>query len=380
MKIIKKTYSPTVVFFGFDTLVKMRDLIGSNKKILVISSSRGKKIFKKSIKKNLSFSNKIEYINTINSYPSVSIINLLFKKLFKKKYDFIIGYGGGSVLDTTKIIKSYLAIEKKINLRDLIIGIKNLKERHKIKLLLIPTTSGTGSEVTSFATVWDLKNKKKLSISSDKLYPNFSIVDPSTTADIDYKNRLFTGLDAINQLFDSYWSKSCNYESKILASKGIQIGMRSIIKLKENKFNFRSRLDIAKASLLSGFCISKTKTSVCHSISYPLTLFYSVPHGLACFFTTLAVFDYINSKKNNFFDPIFKNTKYKNINDLRSDLIKIYKKHNLISKMQSYVGNLKNLKNLTKFMLTNERSENFCLPITELTIKEILEKSYNKNY
>lgn len=380
MKIIKKLYSPTVVFFGFNTLVKIRNLIGSNKKILVISSSRGQKIFKKVVKKNLDFSNKIDYINKINSYPSVSIINLLFKKFFKKKYDFIIGYGGGSVLDSAKIIKSYLVIEKKIKIKDLIIGIKNLEEKNKIKLLLIPTTSGTGSEVTSFATVWDLKNKKKLSINSDKLYADFSIVDPSTTVDIDYKNRLFTGLDAINQLFDSYWSKSCNYESKILASKGIQIGMEAIIKLKKNKFNFRSRLDIAKASLLSGFCISKTRTSVCHSISYPLTLFYKIPHGLACFFTTLAVFDYVNSNKNKFFEPIFKNTKYKNINDLRSDLIKIYKQHNLISKIKSYVGNLKNLKNLIKFMFTNGRFDNFCLPITELTIKEILEKSFNKNY
>lgn len=379
MKIIKKLYSPTKVYFGINTLSKIKSLIGSNKKILVITSKRGHKIFKEEIQKNLNSSNKVEYINQINGYPSTLIVDSLFKKFFKKKYDFIIGYGGGSVLDFAKVIKSYSSLDKKIKIKDLILKINNLKEKKKIKLLLIPTTSGTGSEVTSFATVWDLKNKKKLSLNSNQLYSDYAIVDPSTTINLDYENRLFTGLDAINQLFDSYWNKNSNYNSKILASKGIELGINAILNLSKNNFDDQSRLDISKASLLSGFCISKTRTSICHSISYPLTSFYNVPHGLACFFTTLAVFDYINLSENGVFDLMIKNSKFKNVKDIRSKLIKIYKKHYVINKIKNYVGNFQNIKKLTKLMFTKGRSDNFCLPLSELIVREILYKSYNQN-
>ena len=376
MRIIKKIYSPTKVYFGVNTLSKIKSLIGSNKKILVITSKRGHKLFKEEIKKNLNLSNKIEYSSQINSYPSTLTIDSLFKKFFKKKYDFILGYGGGSVLDFAKIIKSYLSIDKKIKIKDLILNINNLKERKKIKLVLIPTTSGTGSEVTSFATVWDVKNKKKLSLNSNKLYSDYAIVDPTTTINLDYENRLFTGLDAINQLFDSYWSKNSNYNSKILASNGIQLGINAMLSLNKNHFDTQSRSDISKASLLSGFCIAKTKTSICHSISYPLTSFYNVPHGLACFFTTLAVFDYVNLYKKKAFDIMIKNTKYKDLNDLRLDLIKIYKKHSVISTLKNYVVNFQNINKLSKLMFTKGRSDNFCLPMTEQIVKKIIYKSY----
>ena len=227
MKLVKKNYSPTKVYFGSNSLLKINSLLGSKKKVLVITSKRGGKLFKKEIKKNLNLKNKYEFIDKINSYPSASIVDYFFKKIFKKKFDFILGYGGGSVLDFAKIVKAYLSINKKINIKNLILKIDDFEEKHKIKLLLIPTTSGTGSEVTSFATVWDIKTKKKLSLNSKKLFADYAIVDPNSTININYENRLFTGLDAINQLFDSYWNKNSNYKWKVLATKGVQLGIDS---------------------------------------------------------------------------------------------------------------------------------------------------------
>ncbi len=376
MKIVKKIYSPTKVFFGVNSLKKIKTLVGMNKKILVITSKRGQKIFKEEIKNYLNTLNKIDYINQINGYPTTQMVDSLFKKFFKKKYDIVIGFGGGSVLDFAKIIKSYLSINKYIKIKDLILKIDKFKKKKKIKLLLIPTTSGTGSEVTSFATVWDVNNKKKLSLNSNQLFSDYAIVDPSTTININYENRLFTGLDAINQLFDSYWNKNSNYKSKILASKGIQLGVEAILNLDKTKFDVKSRINISKASLLSGFCISKTRTSICHSISYPLTSFYNVPHGLACFFTTLSVFDYINLNKKGVFDLMIKNSKFKSVKDIRFNLTKIYKKHRVLNKIKNYVGNFRNVKKLTKLMFTKGRSDNFCLPLSELIVRDILTKSY----
>ena len=80
MKIIKKLNSPTKVYFGINTLPKIKSLIGSKKKILVITSKRGHKIFKEEIKKNINSSNKVEYISRINGYPSTLTVDSLFKK------------------------------------------------------------------------------------------------------------------------------------------------------------------------------------------------------------------------------------------------------------------------------------------------------------
>ena len=78
MKLVKKNYSPTKVYFGSNSLLKINSLLGSKKKVLVITSQRGGKLFKKEIKKNLNLKNKYEFINKINSYPSASIIDFFF--------------------------------------------------------------------------------------------------------------------------------------------------------------------------------------------------------------------------------------------------------------------------------------------------------------
>lgn len=380
MEIIKKFNNPTKTFYGLKSINKISNVVGLNKKILVITSKRGGKLFQKKITNILNSQNKIYFLDKINSYPSTTIVDSLFKKFFNKHYDFIIGYGGGSVLDFSKILKSYLSLKKKIDIKRLIKNIDNLKKKNDIKLILVPTTSGTGSEVTPFATVWDLKNKKKLSLNSNLLYANYAFVDPETTEHLDYENRLFTGLDAINQLFDSYWNKNSNYSSKLLASKGIELGVKSIINLNQNNFNIVNRSKISKASLISGFCISKTRTSLCHSISYPLTSIYNVPHGLACFFSTLAVFDLINSQKKNFFKTILNNTNFKNTKSLRFHLSKIYKNHLVIKKVKKYVGSVENAEKLIKLMFTKGRSDNFCLPVSEALIKKVLHKSFEQKF
>ena len=380
MEIIKKLNNPTKTFFGLKSINKISKVVGLNKKILVITSKRGGKLFQKQITNIINSQNKIYFLDKINSYPSTTIVDSLFKKFFNKQYDFIIGYGGGSVLDFSKILKSYLSLKKKIDIKSLIENIDNLKKKNDIKLILIPTTSGTGSEVTPFATIWDLKNKKKLSLNSNLLYANYAFVDPETTENLEYENRLFTGLDAINQLFDSYWNKNANYSSKLLASKGIELGVKAITNLNQNNFSIINRTKISKASLISGFCISKTRTSLCHSISYPLTSVYNVPHGLACFFSTLAVFDLINYQKKNFFKLISNNTNFKNTKSLRFHLSKIYKKHLVIKKLRKYVGCVENAEKLIKLMFTKGRSDNFCLPVSETLIKKVLHESFKQKF
>ena len=380
MEVIKKFNNPTKTFFGLKSINKISKVVGLNKKILVITSKRGGKLFRKQITNIINSQNKIYFLDKINSYPSTTIVDSLFKKFFNKQYDFIIGYGGGSVLDFSKILKSYLSLKKKIDIKSLIENINNLKKKNNIKLILIPTTSGTGSEVTPFATVWDLKNKKKLSLNSNLLYANYALVDPETTENLEYENRLFSGLDAINQLFDSYWNKNANYSSKLLASKGIELGVKAITNLNQNNFSKINRTKISKASLISGFCISKTRTSLCHSISYPLTSVYNVPHGLACFFSTLAVFDLINYQKKNFFKLISNNTNFKNTKSLRFHLSKIYKKHLVIKKLKKYVGSVENAEKLIKLMFTKGRSDNFCLPVSEALIKKVLHKSFKQKF
>jgi alcohol dehydrogenase class IV len=102
-----------------------------------------------------------------------------------------------------------------------------------IRLFAIPTTSGTGSEVTPFATMWDSKTQKKYSISTAFMYPETAILDASLTLTLPKKLTLYTGLDAISHSLESLWNKNKTDESQSFALKSLELANSSFLKLLE---------------------------------------------------------------------------------------------------------------------------------------------------
>jgi len=314
----------------------------------------------------------------VKSNPSLSELRIEIDRLNKEKFDLIIAFGGGSTIDTGKVLAIALTEKlKKVDLREIIDDPSLHKKISSFPLYAVPTTSGTGSEVTPFATIWDHSKKKKLSLSGSAVFPYCAIVDPVLTHTMPEEETIATGLDAINQCVESIWNVNSTSITTQLAYKGLKIGFNALPKFIKSNNTVKTdelglRADMSECSLISGLCISQTRTALCHSISYPLTAHYGIPHGLATAFTMCAVL-----KLNLKFDD-------GRLMDLKSELgsdnveetfLKLNKKLRVNERIKKYMPNLKDSVELVDEMYTPDRANNNIAPVDIKTIREILKKS-----
>jgi len=366
------------IFLNNGSRKHLLDLIPIKSKILIISSPRGKdQIYKDNFLKKILKRSSIIFYENFSQNPSFEEIKNAFEVL-NNDVDIILAYGGGSVIDFAKCLKFSLANPSlEGNLFDYLNYNRDntIIKNSSIKLFTVPTTAGTGSEVTNFASIWDKKNKKKYSLLHDSLYPDVSIIDPELTISLPLSHTISTGLDAINQAFESLWNKNANQETKILAYESIALGFRALPKLIENSENLSARYSMCKSSHLAGLCINKTRTAICHSISYPITAHYDVPHGIACAFSMEAVIKLVKDQDKDLYQEIEKNI------DM-GDLINKLKSLNRVTKFTTYCkSKVKKIERLIKIsdeMFTPERADNFILPVNRELIIHILEESWKQ--
>ena len=368
-------FNPVEILFGNGC----RRLLIQNikqKKLLIITSKRGRQQIQDD--EMLCEILKDNYlIDSVTSNPELDFIKKELNNIKNLKFDALIAFGGGSSIDTAKAISSC------INLNGLNLDIENILkepskylERNLLPIYALPTTSGTGSEVTQFSTIWDKKKKQKLSISHKNLFPKLAIIDPELTYSVPFSTTLSTGLDALNQSFESIWNKNKTPISSYLASKAIGNIMESLPRLINNIDDFEARYLMAEASLLSGLCISQTFTAICHSISYPLTLNYGIEHGVACAFTMVAVAKKVLEKNSDCFQEVIS---YNNIHNPQILIDNIENLLELIQVRQKTKEILKTKNNLLAMcnqMITPSRCKNFILDLSNEFLIEILNESY----
>ncbi len=218
--------------------------------------------------------------------PSLVDSNHLLMFLKGKTFDSVVAIGGGSSMDIAKVAMASLSTSS-YNLTDLIAS--RCAYHHKIFSVFIPTTHGTASEVTMWGTIWDKENKKKLSISNKNLYPVIAIIDPSLTLELPLHISISTILDALSHSFEAIWNKNSNKKSTAYAIDSICKILNNIDKFKADTRNLKIREIFCEASVLAGLAFSNTKTAACHSISYPLSMHFNIPHGIAASMTINSV-------------------------------------------------------------------------------------------
>ena len=155
--------------------------------------------------------------------PDVREIDSVTKRFTQSGIDFVIGLGGGSAIDAAKALSLMLANPNVGTLTDLFRLDKKQEWKKRLPLLVVPTTSGTGSEVTPFATIWDREKKKKYSIASDLTFPEVALLDPSLTLTLGPSETLYPALDAISHALESLWNKNKNHISEIYAIRALQL-------------------------------------------------------------------------------------------------------------------------------------------------------------
>lgn len=189
--------------------------------------------------------------------------------------DLVIGIGGGTSLDLAKAI-AVLSTQKEKS-SDFITG-KAKPNARTIKLILIPTTAGSGSEATQFAVVY--VNNVKHSLEDEALLPDFVILDPIFSAKLPASITAYTGMDALCQAIESFWSINSTDESKEYSRKAIRIILTHLVSCFQSP-NKESREQMLLAANYAGQAINITRTTGPHAVSYPLTSLYRVPHGHA---------------------------------------------------------------------------------------------------
>ncbi|MDH3666163.1 MAG: iron-containing alcohol dehydrogenase [Paracoccaceae bacterium] len=200
-----------------------------------------------------------------------------------------IALGGGSAIDSTKV---FAAANGDFGLvrRYLETG-EGADALLATPIIAVPTTAGTGSEVTCWATVWDRASGRKFSLARPELYPEWAVVDPELMVGKPRDLTVSTGLDALSHALESIWNVNANPVSASHAVMAAREAMSVLPALAGDLGNLDLRARMAFAALSAGLAFSNTKTAIAHSLSYPITLRHGAPHGIACSFTLPLVVD-----------------------------------------------------------------------------------------
>jgi phosphonate metabolism-associated iron-containing alcohol dehydrogenase len=199
--------------------------------------------------------------------------------------DVIVAVGGGSVIDTAKALMVGTKSATFDELLELLAMSKPFKPTETKMLVAVPTTAGTGSEVTPWATIWDRNNGKKYSLHLDETWPAYAFIDPELMVSLPPSVTLQSGLDALSHALEAIWNRNANPISDVFAIAAAKEVIAVLPQLMQQPSNIELRQKMAQAALKAGMAFSNTKTALAHSISYEMTLRHGLPHGIACSFT-----------------------------------------------------------------------------------------------
>jgi alcohol dehydrogenase class IV len=199
-------------------------------------------------------------------------------------YDMIIAVGGGSVLDAAKGLSALRALDGDAGrLRANVVDGEALPDSlNCVPIIAVPTTSGTGSEVTRWGTLW---GKAKYSIAHPALYPKAAVLDPRLCVSMPEEVTLCSGLDALSHAMEAVWNRHNTPASDFAAVMAIRTLKNTLKAVMENPTSLELRQQIQVGALYAGYAMGTTQTALSHSISYPFTVEFGLPHGFACSFT-----------------------------------------------------------------------------------------------
>ncbi len=222
--------------------------------------------------------------------PTIKQIEAAKDHLQERDINALVAIGGGSVLDTAKTLSLLLVPSNHgVSLDTHFQEKKPLPENIPLPLVAMPTTAGTGSEVTPFATVWDDERKKKQSFTTPHLHPSAALLDPELTRGLPAQVTLPSGLDALSHAMESVWNQNATPVTRLYAQRAVRLILEHLPRVLKEPLSLPDRSRMLEASLLAGLAIATTRTALAHSISYPLTAHYGLTHGYACSFTLPAL-------------------------------------------------------------------------------------------
>lgn len=215
--------------------------------------------------------------DSIVSEPEIDTLETLLSLARQEKIDSVVGVGGGSVLDVSKLVAALHNSTQSI--RD-VFGIGKLKGRSTY-LACLPTTAGTGSEVSPNAILLDPADQLKKGVVSPHLVPDASYVDPVLACSVPAAVTATTGMDALTHCIEAYTNRYAHPMIDLYALEGIRLIYAHLEKAVHNGNDREARANLALASMYGGICLGPVNTAAVHALAYPLGGEFHIAHGLS---------------------------------------------------------------------------------------------------
>lgn len=302
-------------------------------------------------------------VKNVEPNPTPESIDTLFQELRDFKPSKIVAFGGGSVIDSSKLLKARFENPHAASTLHLM----DIEEfcQSEIVLMAVPTTAGTGSEVTQFATLWTGMGGGKESIESLTIRPNVVLLDASSIPNASKAQILNSGLDAISHCTETIWNRFKTKNSEEYAIAGLRKMLNALPRVLSGEYSMSDCADLQNGALLAGRAISINRTAIAHSISYSLTAYLGVPHGLACSFMIPTIYKclYVDL-------PSTKDTK-----EILEETVTYLDSLRLPESVLNY-GRLDEIVETATSISNKSRMENFCVDSDDFKILNLLTEAF----
>ncbi len=267
---------PTEIVFGQDVVKESGANLALGSKALIVTGRSSARL-SGALDDVLSvLSGQYVIFDEVENNPSVETV-IKGGQLGKAEgCDYVLAIGGGSPLDAAKVM-AVLAVNE-VHPLDLY---KNGWKNRALPIVAVPTTAGTGSEVTQYAVLTIAEEETKRGLRGPDLFPQVAYLDPRYTESLSLEVTIDTGVDALSHLIESYLAKRATSASDLVALQGIALWGTAIPALRQNLIDLKTRETLLLASSLGGIAIAQTGTALVHALGYSLTYYDGLPHGRA---------------------------------------------------------------------------------------------------
>jgi alcohol dehydrogenase class IV len=220
---------------------------------------------------------KVKVFSDTSADPSLELVEEMSRQAREFKADCVLGVGGGSPLDASKIVSILITHDIKA---ESIVG-TNVCPKREIPLLMIPTTAGTASEVTIYSILTDTVEQIKKAVCSTEIVPDYAFLIPEMTVSMPGSVTAATGIDALCHSTEAYLSKRRNPYSDVMALKAVKLISKNLLRAYREPNNLEARENMLMASLFAGLAFNNSSVTAVHAFAYPLGGMHHIPHGKA---------------------------------------------------------------------------------------------------
>ena len=352
---------PTKIVFGNYAFKKINKFVNGRRTLLITSKGfvgRGIVDETKSLTGSI-----VAVISEVKSHPEFQDLKIMYNKIKEMDFEVILAIGGGSVLDVAKFLSVYNSKKEYQFVEDITKGNIPKKDYNLIPIISVPTTAGTGSEITPWASIWDLGEKKKYSLHLPDLFSEIALYDPTLTLSVPIDITIQTGLDTLSHALESIWNKNANCITLGFATKSAKLILNNLVLVANNLDNLNYRYNIMKGCMYAGLAFSNTQTAIAHAISYYITINKGVDHGIACSFTLPMLIDNVVGNYD-FIDTAL----FEIFGELSSQYLRnIFKELNMSIEFEDYNVSKEEIEEIKLVLQNNQRATNSLISLDLLT-------------